>query len=276
MSIIATAADWEKCESPTTMLTFLGNRFQRRRPHFFGRVAKSDPAAQRKLRLVACGFCRRLWHDLPDGEYRAAVERTEQYADGAISAPELAETREILIASALPFEPVTREKIHRAITNAMRTYPQEDVGRLLYVALSTAWEVGELEAVPRDVWTAAEPQWYAYVGARAAVASSSSEKLRAVVLRDVFPNPFDEPKVKPEWMTWNSETIRRLAEAIYSEHRFGDLPILADALEEAGCDDAAILQHCRDSNPHIRGCWAIDLLRGESSVIGRGGRRRSR
>jgi hypothetical protein len=56
--------------------------------------------------------------------------------------------------------------------------------------------------------------------------------------------------------------VRRLAEATYENRRWEDLPVLADALEEAGCDDADILGHCRGPGPHTRGCWVIDCLLG--------------
>jgi hypothetical protein len=55
-----------------------------------------------------------------------------------------------------------------------------------------------------------------------------------------------------------------MAQAIYDERRFGDLPILADALEDAGCNDARILSHCRDEQEHVRGCWVLDLVRSVS------------
>jgi hypothetical protein len=54
-----------------------------------------------------------------------------------------------------------------------------------------------------------------------------------------------------------------MAQAIYNDRRFSDLPILADALEEAGCTDPDILTHCRGPGPHVRGCWVIDLLLGK-------------
>jgi hypothetical protein len=53
-----------------------------------------------------------------------------------------------------------------------------------------------------------------------------------------------------------------LARAVYDERAFDRLPILADALEEAGCDSAELLAHCRNSGPHVRGCWAVDAVRG--------------
>ena len=59
-------------------------------------------------------------------------------------------------------------------------------------------------------------------------------------------------------------TVVQLAQSIYDDRAFDRLPILADALEEAGCTDAAILDHCRGPGPHVRGCWAVDLLLGKT------------
>jgi hypothetical protein len=66
----------------------------------------------------------------------------------------------------------------------------------------------------------------------------------------------------PAWLAWNGGTVPRLAEAIYREEAFDRLPILADALEEAGCTDAGLLGHLRGSGPHVRGCFVLDLLTG--------------
>jgi hypothetical protein len=77
----------------------------------------------------------------------------------------------------------------------------------------------------------------------------------------VLPSPvsFDSGR---EWMTWNGGFIPKLARAIYERERFDSLSNLADALEEAGCTDPTILNHLRDSGPHLRGCWVLDLLMG--------------
>ena len=68
----------------------------------------------------------------------------------------------------------------------------------------------------------------------------------------------------PSWLSWNDGTIPKLAQAIYDDRAFDRLPILADALEEAGCDNADILNHCRQPGEHVRGCWVVDLLLNKS------------
>ena len=57
-----------------------------------------------------------------------------------------------------------------------------------------------------------------------------------------------------------TETVFALATGIYTERAFDRMPILADALEDAGCDNADILEHCRGDGPHVRGCWVVDLI----------------
>jgi hypothetical protein len=69
--------------------------------------------------------------------------------------------------------------------------------------------------------------------------------------------------VDPAWLKWNGGTVASLAKSIYDQRRFQDLPILADALEEAGCADAELLGHCRRDGPHVPGCWAIDAILGK-------------
>ena len=82
----------------------------------------------------------------------------------------------------------------------------------------------------------------------------------ASIFREVFGNPFRPVTTDPSWLT---ETVVSLATGIYAERAFDRMPILADALEEAGCDHTDILTHCRGDGPHVRGCWVVDLLLGK-------------
>ena len=80
-------------------------------------------------------------------------------------------------------------------------------------------------------------------------------------LRDIFGNPF-RPVAFAD--SWRSETAVALASGVYAERAFDRMPILADALEEAGCDHADVLSHCRGPGPHVRGCWVVDGVLGKS------------
>jgi hypothetical protein len=86
-------------------------------------------------------------------------------------------------------------------------------------------------------------------------------KEMAFVVTDVLGNPFRPVVCSPAWQT---PVVTALAGAIYEGRRFGDLPVLADALEEAGCDQAEILAHCRQPGAHVRGCWVVDVVLGKS------------
>ncbi len=83
-------------------------------------------------------------------------------------------------------------------------------------------------------------------------------------LRDIFGNPFRPVILDSFWLAWNDGAIRKMAHSIYDDRAFDRLPLLADALEDAGCTDADILSHCRTPGEHVRGCWVVDLLLGKS------------
>ena len=80
------------------------------------------------------------------------------------------------------------------------------------------------------------------------------------LIRDIFVNPFRPVAADPAWLT---ETTVGIARGIYDDRAFERLPILADALEDAGCEDAELLAHCREPGTHVRGCWVVDLVLGK-------------
>jgi hypothetical protein len=83
------------------------------------------------------------------------------------------------------------------------------------------------------------------------------------LIEEVFGDPFHRVSVERAWLAWNGGTVGEVAGAIYDERRFDDLPVLADALEDAGCDNEDVLSHCRSSGPHFWGCWVVDMLLGK-------------
>jgi len=80
------------------------------------------------------------------------------------------------------------------------------------------------------------------------------------IIRCVFGNPFRPVAFDPNWRT---STAVALAQQIYASRDFSAMPILADALQDTGCDNAGILDHCRGPGPHVRGCWVVDLVLGK-------------
>lgn len=82
----------------------------------------------------------------------------------------------------------------------------------------------------------------------------------ADVLKDIIPNPFVPLEWNPEWFT---STVRGLAVHMYESRDFSTMPILGDALQDAGCDHDLILGHCRGTKPHARGCWVVDAILGK-------------
>ena len=81
------------------------------------------------------------------------------------------------------------------------------------------------------------------------------------IIRDIFGNPFRPVAFDPAWRT---EHTVGMAAKMYDDREFAAMPILADALEEAGCEHADILAHCREPGVHVRGCWVVDHLLGKS------------
>ncbi|WP_162667923.1 hypothetical protein [Gemmata massiliana] len=77
------------------------------------------------------------------------------------------------------------------------------------------------------------------------------------LVRDIFGNPFRSVVFSP---SWRASTAIALAGQMYESRDFSAMPILADALQDAGCDNTDVLDHCRGEGPHVRGCWVVDLV----------------
>jgi hypothetical protein len=194
---------------------------------------------QRRALLFVCACERRMW-DAPDCE-RDKVIAAERYADGQAPAEELVAARQ-----ALGIESTTLESITEMDPLTYSIFESEDLADFAAHLVISEHEIHTVEDE--------ETRQSAFDTERA---------VQSHLLRDIFGNPFRPVAVDPVWLTWRDGTVRRLAQMIYAERRFGDLPILADALEEAGCTDAAILGHCRGGGEHVRGCWVADLLLGK-------------
>jgi hypothetical protein len=134
-------------------------------------------------------------------------------------------------------------------------------------ALEEAVEATDPEAAVRAL-DAAHPRygfalspWNAASGSALGPSGYKGVKRAPVLVRDIFGNPFRPTTFDPAWRT---SDVTFLASGIYAQKAFDRMPILADALQDAGCDSADILNHCRDTSlAHVRGCWALDLAMGK-------------
>jgi hypothetical protein len=174
----------------------------------------------------------------------------------------------------------------RFVAACLRRHPRLLASRSRRVLEVVQWRV-EGEPVPPTEWTAACQLPFGACDAAAAIGDQAStaasraaqeagdhagrawaaeQQRQADLLRCLFGNPFRPVTVEPSWLAWREGTVVRLARAIEADQALDRLPILADALEEAGCTDAQILGHCRAGGEHALGCWVLDALLGRESV----------
>jgi hypothetical protein len=184
----------------------------------------------RKGRLFAVACCRAIPGIAADEELGRVIEASEILADQPQRSPEFAPLFEKL---RLP--PARNGSAEWAVLCNNTLIPGD--------AMSATWYPALLASVP--------------AGQR------FRERFQLPFLRDVFGNPFRKVQRESAWLAWNDATVPRIAQTIYDERAFDRLPILGDALEDAGCDNADILNHCRGDGPHVRGCWVVDLLLGK-------------
>jgi hypothetical protein len=220
-------------------------------------------ASDRKLRLFACACFHRIRHLLPDPRAATAIEVAERVAEGTVPVEEL---RRAEATIRTPFDNL--EGRWRASRGGERIalLPTHEALALALVAL---WNQPQKAA-----YYASANAYLAFAALTNPGAAISDygfgasqvgeEKVQSDILRCIFGNPFRPVSLDPAWLTWNDATVPKLAQAAYAGRAFDRLPILADALEEAGCADAELLAHLRSAGLHALGCWALDLLLGKT------------
>jgi hypothetical protein len=124
---------------------------------------------------------------------------------------------------------------------------------LHHAVLCAAHDVGNAVYDERAGWQAANAAW--------GKASKEEERVQTRLVRDIFGNPLHNVPFNPSWRT---EAVLALARQMYESRDFSAMPILADAIQDAGCNNNNFLDHCRDANTtHVRGCWVVDLVLGK-------------
>jgi hypothetical protein len=198
---------------------------------------------------------------------RLKVTRTEMYADGEI----------------------TESTFRAAFSDETERIRDTLIGRLQQATQSLGWpdvelfnEFHEAPRAPEEPGGYAERQTVGVLSRLASAAGldylgagrpqhlhpdefqtgvTREHAAQAALVRDVFGNPFRPVAFHRSWRT---DTAVSLARTMYEERDFSAMPILADALQDAGCDNDDTLNHCRGNGPHVRGCWAVDLVLGKA------------
>ncbi len=227
-----TEAGWMRCTDPVAMVQHVGGRL-----------------SERKMRLVVVGHCRRNPVSIRESG-KVAVDVAERFADGLATPTELQQAR-----WKADMEAVYQDMLHQQL-QAESSNPGLSMAQAEWLDQdleSQSWQLGAAMMAHMSTlsrWGNEDIALLAQTGCH--------------LIRDVVGNPFRRAVIDPAWLSWNDGTIRKLAQTIYDARAFDRLPLLADALEDAGCTDADILGHCRGGGEHVRGCWVIDALLGKS------------
>jgi hypothetical protein len=192
-----------------------------------------------KLRLFGCVVYRRVWGYLDDNLHNL-LDATEEWTISAIGLDQWLVAWERysnqLHASEVPYDAqLIRRLVISSYSNVLSPVWQAAVRSRQYALSRTSVSL-------QKELTKAEKKW------------------QAIALRDLFGNPFRPVSVDPSWLT---SDVVALATGIYEERAFDRMPILADALMDASCDNDDVLNHCRQPVEHVRGCWVVDLILGK-------------
>jgi hypothetical protein len=243
-----TEQEWLALDNPTPMLELVANR-----------------ASDRQLRLFLCACCARVLEGAPRGPsitadgrnhclpiLRGALRTVERFADGLCSTKELDSARRAADEA---------QGVPAYINYAGESGIEDEAVAVREAAARPLTPEGALGGY-RQALTALRKQCRDGELPSPAPVGPLAEHLRDMAgwLRDVAGNPFRPAEVDPAWLARDDHSVVRVAECIYASGAFDEMRFLADALEDAGCADADILGHCRGPDPHVRGCWVLDLF----------------
>jgi hypothetical protein len=237
-----TEAEWLICSDASQMLW----------DHLRSKIS------DRKMRLFGVACCRRIWHLITDKRSRNAVDVAERYADSLASEQE----REDAWSGAYDANEAAYVPEMRYLTATQADFAADYAHHAALMAserkVSAAYEAANFaaQAVGEVTDSAAQIPGHA-------PSSKVEAGWQAMFVRDIVGNPFRTVTIKPSWLQSKNGIAREIAHAIYDEGAFDRMSNLADALEEAGCDNVEILSHLREPGLHVRGCWALDLILGK-------------
>lgn len=219
-----------------------------------------EPVSHRKMRLLAVAFARTLLPRMKHPCSRRAVEIAEQYADGQSTSEDLVQVfneASLVYEDLWHFAGETRWAAGRVTKAKHAERAHADATRLAEEAFAA--EAAAISAdAPSDIVRrfSTGPDW--------CPAPEVANRTLSRLLREMVGDPFCPVSLDSAWLDAHAGLAKQVAEQAYDRKRFTDLPVIADVLEEAGCEEADLLKHLRSSDDHVRGCWALDLLLGKA------------
>ncbi len=239
-----TEREWLEGSDPSPMLTWLNER----------------DASARKFRLFTCAAARSLWHLMTRELARETVIAAEQFADGELIDAQRRACAEALRATypprMTPDNPVSAEYLAGMV--AFYCAWSNSITPRAGLHLNRHGSESVVHWVPFALVLAETGLWDQPAGQPIAVAEA---RRQCRLVWDIFGNPFRPVAADPSWLT---SAVVGLARGMYADRAFEVLPILADALQDAGCEDEQLLGHCLGTGPHVRGCWVVDLVLGKA------------
>jgi hypothetical protein len=198
----------------------------------------------RKRRLMVCACVRRGLAVLADKRFAAAVTAAEEFADGAVRWSDLVSARKAVRKAQEELEESGGREHELDVAKAVFALTEKE---FMYYKMA-------LESMRFSQGCRNRSKWDSL--------TDRESKVQARIGRDIFGNPFRPVAFDPDWRT---STAVALAKQMYDSRDFSEMPILADALQDAGCENDDVLTHCRDARGvHVRGCWVVDLVLGKS------------
>jgi hypothetical protein len=222
----------------------------------------AESLSPRRQRLLAVAFCRTIRHLIDHPELIDALATIERYADGRRDASDMEKARQRCREIALESFETYRRQVDGG-AGAGAGYERQELAWMVAYAASTPLTVADVGT--RAAQAAAQSQTGAeplslIPSAEAQAASAKQALVMRAVVWEVVGNPFRPVDFSPVWRT---DTVLALATQMYESREFSAMPILADALQDAGCDNEDVLNHCREPGEHVRGCWVVDGVLGK-------------
>jgi hypothetical protein len=217
---------------------------------------------RRLLYLLAVAVFRRVEQLVNHRDFGNMLRLTESYAEGEATDDEFYEAYEKADAISTDRAPAAKAAAVYSIHLLPDDYKVlEGVYNFTdaagYLATVAAGELSKRATYSEAAVVRESPAFLA--------GKAQEERAVCALIRDIMSNPFrPSPILAPAWLAWQDGTVSRMARSIYEDEAFDRLPILGDALEDAGCTDASVLGHLRGAGPHVRGCWAVDLILGKA------------